>query len=307
MRVLVGVDGSANSFAAVHFIGRLLSAERDELTLFFATPLMTLDDETIDVEVENRARDVLTRSVLDAALERLPEEWQSRASQQNMLGLPGQAILDAAEENSVDLIVVGYHGTSSIVGTLLLGSVSRKVLHSAKGPVLVVKGGPTSLGPGEADASQLHLLVAYDGENAADVMANTLQQFHWPANAEGSVLTVVRPMVLADLPDWLKNKPRDPDVAAMAQAWKVEHEENLQEARQELERFRDTLPACFAQGSAIVAEGRPSEAIISKARELEANLVVLGITDKGRLEKFLVGSTAEQVLSSGACSVLVAR
>ena len=38
MKVLIGVDGSSNSFAAVEFVGRLLSAERDELVLLFATP-----------------------------------------------------------------------------------------------------------------------------------------------------------------------------------------------------------------------------------------------------------------------------
>jgi nucleotide-binding universal stress UspA family protein len=310
MKVLVGVDGSSNSFAAVAFVGRLISPERDELTLFFATPAMTFDDERLDVAVEDRARSVLSRNILDAALERLPEDWRARARQKdNIAGSPGQALVEAAKEYGADLIVVGYHGTSSLVEQFLLGSVSRKVLQSAKTPVLVVKGGSGTgeLVPSAADANQFRTLAAYDTTHSAEAMASALKRFTWPANAEGRVLTVVRPMFLADLPDWVQNQPRDPDVAAMADEWKKEHEQNLVAARVELERFRNTLPPCFARGEAIVAEGRPGEQIIAKARELDIDLVVLGSGDAGRLERLLVGSTSEQVLASATCSVLVVR
>ena len=53
MKVLVGVDGSSNSFAAVEFVGRLLSAERDELVLLFAAPEMSIaDDDRLDSAVD---------------------------------------------------------------------------------------------------------------------------------------------------------------------------------------------------------------------------------------------------------------
>jgi len=55
--------------------------------------------------------------------------------------------------------------------------------------------------------------------------------------AVGSVMTVVQPMFLAQLPDWVKRQ-RDPDVAAMASAWEEEHQQNLQQARAELEKYR---------------------------------------------------------------------
>ena len=45
MKVLIGVDGSSNSFAAVEFVGRLLSAERDELVLLYAVPEMSIADD----------------------------------------------------------------------------------------------------------------------------------------------------------------------------------------------------------------------------------------------------------------------
>jgi nucleotide-binding universal stress UspA family protein len=290
----------------VAFVGRLISPRQDQLILFFATPAMSFDDERLDVAVEDRARSALSRNILDAALERLPEEWRTRAERKDSTGSPGQELIGAADEVGADLVVVGYRGTSSIVEQFLLGSVTRKVLQSAKMPVLVVKGSD------EADAAiagsePLRVLAAYDTKHSADAMVNTLKRFTWPANAEGRVLTVVRPMFLADLPDWVMHQKRDPDVAAMAEEWSKEHRQNLTAARQELERFRGLLPSCFARGEAVVAEGRPAELIITTARNGDVDLIVLGSREFGRLERLLVGSTSEQVLASATCSVLVVR
>ena len=309
MKVLVGVDGSSNSFAAVAFVGRLISPDRDELTLFFATPAMTFDDERMDVAVEERARTALSRAVLEAALERLPPEWRAKAKQNEVPGPPGPSLLTAATEYGAEVIAVGFRGTSSIIEQFMLGSVSRAVLKSAKVPVLVVKGEGEAVSQAGAapHASGLRLLVAYDPVDRAEPIANVLKRFTFSVDAQGHVMSVVRPMYLADLPDWVQNQPREPDVAAMAEEGKKEHDQNLSTARGELERFRELLPTCFARGQAIVAEGRPAEQIVAKTRELGIDLVVLGSARGGRLERFFIGSTSEQVLASADCSVLVTQ
>src|SRR4029079_5774476 len=97
MRVLIGVDGSSNSFAAVEFVGRLLSVERDELVLLFATPEMSFDDERLDPAIEQRARCGLSRTVLEAALERLPPEGRQRAQQRQVTGSASTALLEAID------------------------------------------------------------------------------------------------------------------------------------------------------------------------------------------------------------------
>ncbi len=53
-------------------------------------------------------------------------------------GQPGEAIVAAAEAESADLIVVGTHGRS-VIGRLLLGSVSEYVVRHSRVPVLVVR------------------------------------------------------------------------------------------------------------------------------------------------------------------------
>ncbi len=53
-------------------------------------------------------------------------------------GQPGEAIVAAAEAESADLVVVGTHGRS-VIGRLLLGSVSEYVVRHSRAPVLVVR------------------------------------------------------------------------------------------------------------------------------------------------------------------------
>ena len=53
-------------------------------------------------------------------------------------GDPRMVILEFAEHNGCDFIVVGSRGLGTVAG-LLMGSVSGYVIHKAKCPVLVVK------------------------------------------------------------------------------------------------------------------------------------------------------------------------
>lgn len=312
MQVLVGVDGSSHSFAAVEFIGRLLSLDRDQLELLFAAPTLSFTpDDELAPEVEQRARAVLSRAVLDAACDRLPAAWRHRAKQREVAGPADRALLDAVREYGADLVVVGFRGTSSLWEEFVLGSVSRSIVQSSPVPVLVVKSSAQASRAGTSEAAaegdRFRLLVAHDGSSAAEQIAQVLHRFSWPAATAGITIRVVRPMFPYDLPDWVKDHPRDPDVEAMAAAWEQEHRQNVAAARQELERFGDQLPAAFAGQETLVVEGRPAEQIVAVARERGTDMIVVASRGRGRIEQLLIGSTAEQVLASAMCSVLIAR
>ena len=76
-----------------------------------------------------------------AALNRLPEEGADeiqatvRATRQ---GAARDEIVHYAEENNIDLIVIGTHGRTGL-GRLVLGSVAEGVVRLAKCPVLTVR------------------------------------------------------------------------------------------------------------------------------------------------------------------------
>jgi len=54
-------------------------------------------------------------------------------------GDPATAVVQAAEEEGADFIVVGSHGRTGI-GRLLMGSVAESIVRHAKCPVVTVKG-----------------------------------------------------------------------------------------------------------------------------------------------------------------------
>lgn len=54
------------------------------------------------------------------------------------IGEPSSEIIEISEKEKVDLIVIGSRGLGTIKG-VFLGSVSQKVAHQAKCPVMIVK------------------------------------------------------------------------------------------------------------------------------------------------------------------------
>ena len=73
-----------------------------------------------------------------ALLEILPDDPTIRCEHRLLLGAAPEAILTLAEEEGVDLIVMGSHGRGWL-GRLLMGSVAECVMRHATCPVLVVK------------------------------------------------------------------------------------------------------------------------------------------------------------------------
>jgi nucleotide-binding universal stress UspA family protein len=54
----------------------------------------------------------------------------------------------------------------------------------------------------------------------------------------------------------------------------------------------------------VIREGKPADEILAAARELDAELIVMGTHGRSRLAHLLLGSTAEAVVRQAACPVL---
>jgi nucleotide-binding universal stress UspA family protein len=309
MKALVGVDGSSNSLATVTFVGRLLSVENDQIVLAYVSPpLPFLGDDQLDPGVAVRAQGALSNAVFDEAILRLPEAWQPRVERQELMGEPSASLLQAADERGVELIAVGFHGTG-LFERFLLGSVSRAVVHSAQVPVLVVKttGGPASEKIAGTPDGTFRVLAAYDGSEFAARIATLAAKLSWPDGARGWTISVVPPMFLHHLPDWLQPIQRDPDVQAMAEAWQKEYEQQLAGAVEDLKSFQAKLPDIFRATEPIVAQGHPTEQILALVTRQNIDLTVVGSRGQNAVERLLMGSTSARVVNEAPCSVLIAR
>jgi nucleotide-binding universal stress UspA family protein len=137
-RMLVGVDGSEYSLAAVRAAAKL-AAERGikSVTLINVIPVAV---STLGVTpVAAAPEDVEAWEVFDKP-KALLKEAGVEAKLLLRTGDPANEILNVAKEGGYDLIVVGHRGLSP-VQAFLLGSVSNRVVTHAPCSVLVVRPG----------------------------------------------------------------------------------------------------------------------------------------------------------------------
>lgn len=57
----------------------------------------------------------------------------------------------------------------------------------------------------------------------------------------------------------------------------------------------------------VAADGEPAEALVQAARDIDAQMIVVGGTGSGYVTRALLGSTAESLVRRAPCDVLVVR
>lgn len=144
MKVLLAIDGSACSEAAVEEVARRIWPAGSEARIISVVehhgPLTSgVLTHQKEFEEEERAR---ARETLDRAAEHIREDGASNGAlavtTQVMQGAPKRIIVEEAEKWGADLIVVGSHGYRSWE-RMLLGSVSQAVAMHAECSVEIVR------------------------------------------------------------------------------------------------------------------------------------------------------------------------
>jgi nucleotide-binding universal stress UspA family protein len=293
MKILIGVDGSASSLDAVRLVGQLIDPVADDIAIYFSPA-------QLEHQLSGRPHSIVegaAAALFEETCRILPRSAVAKKMEMIASSKPAAVgILESAAGWHADLVVVGARGNGSLE-RLLLGSVSRAVLHGAALPVLIVRTPP-------ADDRGLRVLVCHHPQSAAAVAA-ALGRFHWPAGTSGRVIGVTESLLAGPLPAWLEKRVRDPDAAAIAQAWEKEHDDEVTALGGVLDGFRRTLPAAFHGGEPIVAEGNPGEKIVATAKRDGDDLIVVGRTPTDTFSRWLLGSTSEAVLAHSHASVLV--
>ena len=134
--ILLAYDGSDCSNKAMIYASNLAEQYGAALWLVHVFP-HTLDMLGYeDFEKLFAKRKGAAQTVVDEALHRL-DPSKLKVHTELLEGPEAEAILKAAENLHADLIVMGTRGFGAVKG-LLIGSVSRKVIHYASCPVMVV-------------------------------------------------------------------------------------------------------------------------------------------------------------------------
>lgn len=284
-RVVVGVDGSPGSDAACRWALRTAARHGATLTVVVVVPpassevVAPIGMPVVVVEPEQARvpyRDLLDRTVaelraLDAGVTVDPVLGEGPAADE---------LLEAAVD--ADLLVVGRSGRSQAV-SVLLGSVTRSVLHHADLPVAVVP-------VGAGDRGVATIVVGVDASEGSTAARN------WAvaeARHAGSSLHLVHA--------W-----RYPYLGVRAGAGELVPL-IYEDAKHLLD---DEVAAVTAAGMACtghLVEHVESTGLLETADSLGADLIVVGSRGRGGFASLLLGSVSTVVATHASSPVVVVR
>ncbi len=162
--ILIPLDGSEFSQAALPMVQRLFPAQTFDLLLLHVAPMpegvtgrpprpVAAENPQVlafdsDREAEYTQHPIYASQAWEAAKAELIAELEPSARRLRQAGYqvrlevrfgePAQEIADLVEEESVALVAMATHGRSGL-SRLVLGSVAEKVLRSLRVPVLMLR------------------------------------------------------------------------------------------------------------------------------------------------------------------------
>lgn len=131
--VLVGIDASPESYAALDEVIALLGPQLGQLTL---AHVIDHDDDQIPDGSDGRARAI---DLLDKATEHVSTRTNLIPASALLVGRAGPALAQHANEGDYNLIAVGSRGRGAT--RLVLGSTAAHLSAAAKPPVLIIREG----------------------------------------------------------------------------------------------------------------------------------------------------------------------
>jgi nucleotide-binding universal stress UspA family protein len=276
--IMVPVDFSEASKKAVNY-GLSLALE-------FESRLLLAHIAPYDPQAYDSAKRLL--------LDLIPKEYREGLDYEIIVkaGEVRQELLGIVEDRDVGLVVMGSRGRSYFE-RLILGSVTERMLRKLHVPILTVSHlDPEKeiLTPGPVPLRRI--VYATDLAEGTEAGLEFSIRLARGLDAQLTVVHVVQAMDAAFY---------GPETAAFLP-------EYAEEVRARAGERLNQLVALVSDGgvpiSTVLADGVPYESINRVAEENEADLIVINLQAKGRLERALLGTTAERVIRTANVPVL---
>jgi nucleotide-binding universal stress UspA family protein len=251
---------------------------------------------------------LLTVSALGDCLERLLRAYLEnkagellssgvKASPLVVEGDTANEILNLAEKNHVDLIIISTHGRSGI-SRWALGNVANKVLRASHIPTLLIKS--SELETVSAGKVLGNILVPLDGSQFAEAIIPYVEGLAQGMDSEVALLRVIEPIKL-------------PNLAAYGQWVDCEKYEKslLTEAEKEAKRYLSNQECALqdkgVKVSSISLLGKPTQTILQYAEDNFFSLIALSTHGFSGITKWAYGSVASNIIEGSTKPVLLVR
>ncbi len=283
MKIVVAIDGSQSSEAAVDALTNIQLAPGTEVRLLIAI---------------EPYQDAIAKAT--DALKGMANELQNKlvgctVTYEVAQGDAKTRITEIAKGWSANLIIMGSRGRKGLE-VMLMGSVSQGVLTQSPCPVIIAKAVETH----DPKNGFKNILITVDNSAYSKAALSWLQGIHWAPETKFKVATIVQPLV-----DSFDSVGSITDATNLTR----QHDDLIGMAKSEVTKLSADLAAAVGPKnvSIEVGEGDPRDVIINIATSWKADLIVMGSHGRTGLDKFLLGSISQAVALHAPCSVAIVR
>ena len=285
--IVVGVDGSTASTAAVRWAARSAAMRDIGLTIVHACLPVVPESSLVEwtgptpSEVMRAQEEQVQRLIDDAAKTANDTAGGLHIQAKAIAAAPVPVLLELS--NDAQIVVVGRRGRSSLAG-VLLGSVSIALIHRARCPVAVIH----DEAPADAASMDAPVLVGIDGSPASELAtAIAFDEASW------------RGVEVVAL-----HAAYDSDPFGIHQLEWADVEPKAHEALAErLAGWEGRYPDVRVRR--VVVFDRPAHHLIEQAKT--AQLVVVGTRGRGEFTGLLLGSVSAALVQATRTPIIVAR
>lgn len=199
---------------------------------------------------------------------------------------PSDGILEYADQQAVDLIVMATHGRRGL-DRFLLGSVAEDVVRRASCPVLTLRD------PATAAGNWKRILVPLDFDESASATLAYAKELAATSGAELDLLHVIEEAVFPTI--------YGVDSFAVAVPSLVE------ESRHALTELAERTDGPGAPYTCHVRIGHPATEIAGFAAENDADLIAMATHGYSGIQHLILGSVAAKVVRTAPCPVITMK
>jgi nucleotide-binding universal stress UspA family protein len=282
--IVVGFDDSATSLNALSEVSSRVRNNGSHITLVHAVYHDSAEFDITQGQLDKRL--TIGKELCVKTADVYSSEFGVEIGNVVCQGEPDEVLADYARSTGADIIALGTHGRKGLK-RLLMGSVTSGVIEKAPCDVLVV----SSACPHGCTGGYGSVLVAYDGSEHSKKALEKAAALAETDKHEVTVLYVI------------------PGYQEMVGFFKTESIKNAiyDEAEKILETARAYIDWNGHMLGTIVQEGHAAEKITEMAAKLGSELIIMGSHGWTGVDKAIMGSTTERVITNAPCPVLVVR
>ncbi len=295
MKVLVSIDGSDQSLAAVRYIGGVLKPEKTKIVLFHVDPAVPESFWDLEKSPEFRSRLAPVRAWAAQQKKSIEDSMTKAAKTLSNWGFPSDAvsvkiqtrkngiardILHEVDTGKYKMVVVGRTGISKFKD-LVLGSVANKLIGNLIDIPLVVVGGKPN--PNK-------FIIAFDSSKASMRSVSSVGAMLNNVESEIMICHVIRSigiekLTLSEVPfpefDWTETCVKKMEPA-------------IEEAKRKL--VSAGLDSANIYGKILTDKPSRAGGIIAEAKAGGFGTIVVGRRGLSAVEEFFIGRVSRKVL-----------